>query len=354
MPDSKPSSQNPDSRVDRPFPRRTLEQALRVPRALRDHNGGNAWSPVEVSKALSVGSKTSNFWYISAAARDFGLTTGTRDSAEIALTDLGRSALYPRSADEEKEALKEAFLGVELFKEVIDYFNGNNLPEKRFLTNTLHQTFGLHPDVHDEFVELFDKNCRFVGIGSDWPAHQDKKVTSISDKRVDDSITVSVVAENAPVCFVIMPFTERDDRHPAGFFEEAFLNLLTPAITEAGFSVRTAKRQGSDVIQSTIVNELLEADLVVADLTEHNPNVLFELGLRMAENRPVALIRAKGTGPIFDVDNMLRVEDYDPNLWKSSLSRDLPKIRDHVRATWEARDNSASLIAILRQQTAVA
>jgi hypothetical protein len=27
----------------------------------------------------------------------------------------------------------------------------------------------------------------------------------------------------------------------------------------------------------------MEADLVIADMTEHNPNVMFELGMRMAE-----------------------------------------------------------------------
>jgi nucleoside 2-deoxyribosyltransferase len=78
--------------------------------------------------------------------------------------------------------------------------------------------------------------------------------------------------------------------------------------------VLTANREGSDVIHATIVNQLLDADLVVADLTENNPNVLFELGLRIAEDKPIALIRSKGTAAIFDVDNMLRVYEYDPNL----------------------------------------
>lgn len=55
--------------------------------------------------------------------------------------------------------------------------------------------------------------------------------------------------------------------------------------------MRTAKRQGSDVIQRTIVNELLNADLVVVDLTEHNPNVLFELGMRLHSKLPTGLVR---------------------------------------------------------------
>lgn len=338
-----------NQKVDRPYPRKTLEQALRVPRALKDHNGGNPWATVEVSKALNIGARTGNFWYITAASRDFGLTEGTRDTAEIILTDLGREAVYPRSPEEEKRALLKAFLSVDVFRQVVEHFKGNNLPEKRFLTNTLHQTFGLDPTVHDEFIELFDKNCRFVGIGNAWPTEGQPPSVATAEAPTN-AITVADPGQDAPVCFVIMPFTEREDRHSPGFFEEAFENLFTPAITAAGFAVRTAKRQGSDVIQSTIVNELLEADLVVADLTEHNPNVLFELGLRMAENKPVALVRAKGTGPIFDVDNMIRVEDYDPNLWKSSLERDLPKIRDHVQATWEGRESTVSLMRVLRQQ----
>ena len=68
------------------------------------------------------------------------------------------------------------------------------------------------------------------------------------------------------------------------------------------------------MIQATIVNALLDADLVLADLTEHNPNELVQLGMRMHTDKSVALVRAKGTGAIFDVDNMLRVEEYNPDL----------------------------------------
>ncbi len=149
-----------------------------------------------------------------------------------------------------------------------------------------------------------------------------------------------------------MPFTEREDRHPTGFFREVLASLFSPAVTGAGLQVRTAQRQGSDVIQSTILRELLAADLVLADLTEHNPNVLFELGMRMAEDKPVVLTRAKGTGQIFDVDNMLRVEDYSPNLWPSTLNDDVPRLRAHVAAAWENRASAATYRNILEGSAA--
>jgi len=266
----------------RPFPRRTINQALRVPLALREHNGGNEWATREVAKALGVGATSANFFYLTAASRDYGFTVGTRDSATIKLTDLGRQAVYWRSDEEESRARLDGFLRIESFRRVLEHFGGNALPEYRFLENTLHQTFGLEPAFHQEFLEIFNKNCRSLGIGAEYVLGETVEGSGSASARPTErgSITVAEpkkTSEDAPICFVIMPFREREDRHEIGFFDEVLTNLFTPAAVEAGFKVKTARRLGSDVIQATIVNDLLEADLVLADLTEHNPNVLFEL-----------------------------------------------------------------------------
>jgi hypothetical protein len=53
--------------------------------------------------------------------------------------------------------------------------------------------------------------------------------------------------------FVIMPFVEREQKqHSPGFFLEVLRSLITPAAKES-FTVRTANRQGSDLIQSRMV-----------------------------------------------------------------------------------------------------
>lgn len=341
----------------RTFPTKPLEQALRIPQALREKNGGNPWSPELVAKALGVGAGGGNFFYVAAASRDYGLTKGSRDTKEIALTELGRQAVYPESDTQEQQARVQAFLHVEPFKRVLAHYGGNNLPERKFLENTLQQTFGVDPSFHDDFVDIFEKNCRFLGIGAQFtagaaPAQPATPSTGLATNGGAVTVATPDGEEDAPVCFVAMPFTERDDRHDTGFFNEVLGRLFTPAATKAGFRVKTAKRQGSDVIQSTIVNDLLDADLVLVDLTEHNPNVLFELGLRMKEGKPIALVRARGTGPIFDVDNILRVAEYDPNLWSSTIESDIPKISDHIKATWDNRDTSPTFMEILVRQSA--
>jgi len=149
---------------------------------------------------------------------------------------------------------------------------------------------------------------------------------------------------------VLFRSTERHEDHAIGFFDEVLKSIFTPALQAAGFEVRTAQQKGSDIIQATIVTELLAADLVLADLTEHNPNVLFELGMRMAVDKPVALVRAKGTGAIFDVDHMLRVEEYSPNLWSSTAANDVPRLTEHIKAAWDRRDTEQTFLKILNAE----
>lgn len=54
----------------------------------------------------------------------------------------------------------------------------------------------------------------------------------------------------------------------------------------------------------------------------------------------LAIIRAKGTKAIFDVDNSMRVLDYNPNLWKSTLEMDVEKLEKHITATANANETA--------------
>lgn len=346
-------------KIEHPYPRASLQDALKIPLAIKDKNGGNPWPPADIAKAVGTTKTTTPFFYMAASSRDFGLTEGSRDTEVISLTALGKDIAFPTDAQVEREAKKKAFLNVDIFRRVLEHYKCADLPEMQYLSNTLQRDFGLHPKTHEEFSHLFRKNCEFLGIGSGLSG---KEIESLrggvakgkSEGEVETHTSVVTVAEpeleTGLKCFAIMPFTERDSAHSSGFFAEVLRSLISPAGRKAGFTVSTANRSGSDVIQSTIVNDLLSADLVVADLTEHNPNVLFELGMRMAFDKPVALMRAKGTAQIFDVDNMLRVYEYDPNLWTSTIDRDLPELIEHIKATWENRENEKSYLKILKQQ----
>jgi hypothetical protein len=340
-------------RIKWTFPRTTLEQALKIPITIKQLNGGNPWEPEEIRKAIGAGTGGNAFFYLTSAARDYGLTTGASTSDKIALADLGRDVAYAGTATAEAELKMRAFLSVDVFKRVLEYYKGSNLPEMRYLGNTLQKEFQLAPETHEEFSQIFRENCKFLGITSGTvivPANG--AVDSSTAPPAPGTVTLAEASGTSKLtAFVIMPFVERDAKHAPGFFLEVLRSLITPAAKDSGFTVRTANRQGSDLIQSTIVNDLMEADLVVADLTEHNPNVMFELGVRMAEDKPVVLIKAEGTGPLFDIDNMLRVFEYSPNLWQTTIEKDLPLLRDFIKGAWENRASDKTYMKILRSKT---
>jgi hypothetical protein len=328
----------------RSYPKVPLAKALEIPQKIKALNGGNPWSPVQVADAIGMGARSADFYYVTAASRDFGLTIGTRDTEVIELTDLGREIMYAPSPEAERAKKLEAFNKVELFGKVLKHYKGSNLPEMKYLGNTLEREFNLPSEFHEEFSRVFRENCQYLGITSGEAVEISAEVSSPS------TVVVGEVGKKSAVrAFVIMPFVEKTTDRSKGFFSEVLRSLITPAAIDAGFNVETANRQGSDVIQSTIVNELLEADLVIADLTDHNPNVLFELGLRMAVEKPVALIKAAGTGRVFDVDSMLRVYEYQPNLWRSTVESDLPELTKHFRAAWDHRSKDQSYMKILRR-----
>jgi hypothetical protein len=343
-------------RIQRKYPREPLETAIKIPFVIKEKNGGNPWTPDEIAGALDIGVKTVRFFYVAAASRDFGFTEGGRDSERISLTDQGRDLVNASSKDAEDQIKRKAFLSIDVFRKVLEYYKGSKLPEMKYLRNTLEREFGLRPETHEEFSRLFGQNCDYVGMGeglseTNGSPSGSEKIPEIRGSQSRETLTVAEPEKATGLrCFVIMPFRERDANRPVGFFDEVLRNLIAPAGRQAGFTVTTANRQGTEVIHSTIVNDLLDAELVIADLTEHNPNVLFELGMRMAHDKPIALIRAKGTGQIFDVDNMLRVLDYDPNLWPSTVERDLPKLAAHIEATWNNRDHDATYLQLLRRR----
>jgi tetratricopeptide (TPR) repeat protein len=92
--------------------------------------------------------------------------------------------------------------------------------------------------------------------------------------------------------FVIMPFGKRERID----FDKVYHDLILPASESANFEVIRADQElAAGNICTDMFQELLLADLVVADLTIDNPNVWYELGVRHAlRSRGVVLLQAEG------------------------------------------------------------
>lgn len=339
---------NKNKRTKKPirnFPTKTVEEAAQIALKIKQLNGGNEWVSEEVAKSVGKSKANTDFYYLTAASRDYGLTSGTRDTKTISLTPLGRDLAYASSPDIEEEIKVKAFFKVEIFKGVYEYYKGEELPEGKYLNNVLENNFKLPTDFHEEFADVYTKNYKSLHFSAH--SQQGKPKSHKSQSSTPTEPKSSTTKTDALKLFVAMPFSEKVEGREKGFFHEVLNTLLKPAGEEAGFHVYTANKGGSDIIQSTIVNDILSADLVLADLTDHNPNVLFELGLRIAIDKPVVIVKAEGTDKVFDVDSMMRYYEYSPKLWKSTIEKDLPKLAEHIKSAWENKDSSSSYMKIL-------
>lgn len=107
-----------------------------------------------------------------------------------------------------------------------------------------------------------------------------------------------------PHTFVAMPFGTKPG--PAGTmidFNAIYNDLIKPACEAAGLDVlRADEEQVAGDIKTDMFQELLIADLVIADLTLDNPNVWYELGVRHAlRARGIVLIQGPRDKQPFDI-----------------------------------------------------
>ena len=101
-------------------------------------------------------------------------------------------------------------------------------------------------------------------------------------------------------CFVITPIGDSNTeirRHIDGIIDQA----IEPALGQK-YDIEVAHRKyeiGS--INDRVIRSVLDSDLVIANLTNTNPNVMFELAIRYSFGKPAIVIAEKGTKLPFDV-----------------------------------------------------
>lgn len=118
------------------------------------------------------------------------------------------------------------------------------------------------------------------------------------------------MSEEPRICFVISPIGENGS--PTRQRADILLNrIIGPVVSRYGYKAIRAdfiSQAGDITIQ--IIDMLIKADLVIADLTDHNANVFYELAIRHASRKPIIHVINTKQSPPFDV-RQFRAIPYD-------------------------------------------
>jgi len=98
----------------RTFPLHSIEECRVIADIIKKVNAGNPWAPKDVASALSVG-VSNDFFYLTQSSREYQITVGTSKAEKIELTETGRLLVYPKTPQEEYQAIVQAFKSIALF-----------------------------------------------------------------------------------------------------------------------------------------------------------------------------------------------------------------------------------------------
>lgn len=134
------------------------------------------------------------------------------------------------------------------------------------------------------------------------------------------------------LCFVIGPIGLEDTEtriHADWLLEE----IIQPVMTQFpgyGEPKRADKDHTPGLIDAQLINDLLNADLVIADLSGLNPNAFYEIGIRHMAQKPIIHMQLAGEDIPFDVSLYRAIR------FSRARPKDIRAARDALKSHIEA------------------
>lgn len=311
------------------FPKHTISKCLRIPQAVLEQNAGKECTYHEAAHFAGLGYTGQIGVEISSAIK-YGLFERPAPK-KIRPTDLVRRIVRPQQPNDKRDAMREAVLRAPGISDAYKNYRGENLPDLTFLKNTARDTLHVPEDRVDDFVSVFIDALKDAELLEDVGGKQRvldithtgdaTATTAIADEHLK-KVSKGVTVQSTDICFVMMPFAD-----PHGSY---YTSIYEPAIRKAGLNAKRADDDiyGTGKIMDQIWAGINSARVLVAELTNRNPNVLYELGLAHALKKPVVLVSSNENDVPFDVKHV-RVIYYDVSdpFWGSKL---IDKVAENI------------------------
>ena len=114
-------------------------------------------------------------------------------------------------------------------------------------------------------------------------------------------------------CFVILPYATPSGADDTGIdFDAVFHEIIQPVADDLDLDcIRSDRVSRSGLIHREMIENIIDSDVVIADITLGSPDIFFELGIRQAARRAGTVVMCHlGSGSEFNITGV-RALDYE-------------------------------------------
>ncbi len=160
------------------------------------------------------------------------------------------------------------------------------------------------------------------------------------EKQVEENTT------SPKKCGIVMPIANKPG-YPASHWTDV-LEILEEAVSKTEFEARLVSHdEVIGLIHERIVTNLYQDEIVIVDVSSKNPNVMFELGLRLAFDKPTIIIKDEKTDFLFD-SGVIEHLNYPSDLHYHQISRFKSELVSRINATVKKKQNDPEYSPFLK------
>jgi hypothetical protein len=282
---------------------------------------------------VTVNNKDFKYAVWSAAAYGIVNAEGSANqNRTYSLAENGRKIIAENYPGEAQEAKVKAILTPTVLSKFYTDYNGHPIPPtQEHFANVLENRFQVPRERTAEAIEIIMANGRFAGIFEEQNGDQPPIVRIPYVPTGERPAPIEPLGGFVPemdtqatrwdkTCFVITPIGEdgSEERRHANMM---LSHLIRPVFTQYGFTVvRADEIAKPGLITQQVFHHLAKGKICVADLSFHNPNAFYELGVRHAfllptiqiihKNRKVPFDLSQGRTITIDTSDSYMVPDY--------------------------------------------
>lgn len=149
-----------------------------------------------------------------------------------------------------------------------------------------------------------------------------------------------------PMCGIIMPIADHPE-YNSGHWKEVLV-IIAEALESTRFEARLVSDDVAiGLIHERIVNNIYNDDIIICDVSSKNPNVMFELGLRLAFDKPTIIIKDEKTSYSFDTGVIEHI-NYPSSLRFGQIQEFKKELVKRLNATYDKSLNETNYSPFLK------